>query len=368
MLGSLPVLYSAAQLDDIVAQYGPPLGFDSKGRPVDTAQDCKNRIGRAFHRAIRDGQISLGEGSHEGGRTDAAVAEDAAEVFWTNELEQMLSAIMRPSALLPVRSTLRPGQTDLVYDIETPTGQAGFVDPDGMRSLPQVGEFAEHKKHTAHWSGVGYGFGLIEAWQAAERGGPSIDQSRSVTARNALDRFNERVLLHGDAGHSIAGILSNSQSMMADLGANITSLVGDPDGALVKLQIIDHYFQRIASSYGGSISSIVAPRTDLYALQRMQYGASSEGDSAWPKFLEMIPWASQIKWVDGIETASSGSGPLWVAWSDDANELWSELTPTPMVFGPFTDGTLRTSFALLTHIGGVILRRRERMARFEFDA
>lgn len=360
-----------------VASLGKPVNMIADGSGLRVRDDfgvaeMKDRFGRIFYDGIRSGRLDRRTRTH----TDAAEASDAAENFVTNQLEQMLTALVRkppstnlmtgPSSLIPVRSTLRPGQLYVGYDIESPTGQAGFVEPDGMMDLPQVGEFAERKRHEATWAGIGYGWGLIESWTAAEMG-KSLDTSRATTARDTLQRFCERVLLFGANTHKLTGIRAHMQAMMLELDTNMEDEVATPNDALIMLQIIDHAFSRIASSYNGQITGGIAPKQDLYFLQQMRYGSAGEGGQALPGFKTMLPWLNSIEWIDGMNAASTQTGPLWVLWSDDANELWSEMDPVPTLYGPFTDGKLRTSFVLLTHIGGVIVRRRERILACHFD-
>ena len=344
------------------------------GRPISGRNDAIERMARIFSQGISTGAIQLADGNT---RRSDAIAVDAAEVFWTNTLEQMMASITRgpstttymtgPDALLPIRTTLRPGQTALVYDIETPTGNASFVEPDGMRRLPQVGEFSERKRHETTWSGVGYGFGLIEGWQAAELG-MSLDQSRAQTAQSTLQRFNEKVLLDGDIGENIPGMLANSNAWIVNLGAGFGALAPtQADEAMVLLQIMDHHFSRLAKSYGGMVTGVIAPKTDLYALQRMRYGVAGEGVAFLPLAMAAFPWLAQVVWIDGLEGRSPTGGNIWQMWSDDSNELWTELSPTPALYGPWTDG-LRTSFALISHLGGVISRRPERMVRYQFSS
>lgn len=342
------------------------------GAPITTKADAVERMARLFDSAIRDGRINVSDAT----RRDA-LAVDAAEVFYTTSLEQMLAAITRepsstglmvpgPGQLLPVRQTLRPGQTEMVYDIETPTGQAQFVEPDGMRRLSQVGEFSERKKHATDWTGIGYGFGLVEMWQAAEKGGQPLEMSRAENARNTLGRFNERLFLYGDVSHGIPGFLANSNCVVQYLGTGMGAIT-DPDDAYLRLQIMEHAFERAAASYMGSISGVIAPKTDKYAMQLLRYGSAGEGQQFMREAESAFGWLSSVRWIDGLETAASTGGALWQMWSSDDTELWSEMSPTPMLFGPFTDG-LRTSFALISHVGGVINRRPERMVRFEFAA
>jgi hypothetical protein len=370
LMGS-PAYLSAADM----AEYGPAIGFDEAGNKVDTAADLTERVARKFHTGIQSG--ALRPKGARNGRNDAAVAHDTAAEFYTNRLQQMLSAITRAPAstevmtgadpVLPQRVTLRPGQTELVWDVETPTGAAGFIEPSAMQKLPQVGEFTEQEKRSAHWAGIGYGYGLIESWQAAERGGPTLDQTRSATARATLLRFVEAVLLRGNATREIPGLLSNSNSLFFSLATKIASITS-PTDALKALQIIDHHFQTAAMSYGGSLSRMIAPRTDKYYLERMRYGTTQEGAHAWQDFIASVPWLANTRWVDGLQTWAPSGGPLWVGMSDDANELWSEVDAVPMLFGPFSSNPLRMEFALISHIGGVINRRPERLAHYAFPA
>jgi hypothetical protein len=349
------------------------------GPPIEGKNDAVERVMAHFDRAVKaghlDGELKM-MGVQPGSRMDAKI-QDAAEAFYTTNLEVVMSPIQRlpvsnllmvnapgSAQLLGVQSTLGPGQTAIVYDVESPTGQASWVDPEGVRKLTQVGEFSERKKHETAWCGIGWGWGLIESWRAAAMG-RSLNTSRQATARNYLDRFCERVLLYGDVGHKLHGLLTHPACLQATLGTSFATIT-DPDVALVQLQILDLYFRRMTQTYGGQITGVIAPRTDLYGLQRLRYDGG-EGQQALPFFLELFPWLRQVQWIDGIETASVDSGPVWIAWSDDASELWSEMEPTPMVFGPWSD-QMRTSFAYLRHIGGVICRRHERIARFKFAA
>jgi hypothetical protein len=339
------------------------------GEPITSRTDAIERMVRVYDQSM-GAPGGLPSVSHH--RRDAACI-DAAEVFYTNSLERVLETITRepsstellvpgPGQLLPVQSTLTPGEEAMTYAIETPTGQAAWVEPDGVRRLPQVGEFTEQKRHTTAWSGIGYGVGTIESWRAAAQG-RSLEASRAANGASTLRRFNERALLYGDVPNKIPGLLAQSLCFLHGLGTGFGALT-DPDDAYVRLQIMDHMFKRMASSYRGTISQMIAPTTDLYALQRLRY---DDGGLFLAEAMQTIEWLRRVRWVDGLEAAGSTGGAVWQGWSDDSNELWTELSPAPMLFGPFTDG-LRTSWALLTHVGGVICRRRERMARFEFAA
>jgi hypothetical protein len=358
-----------------MAEYGTAIGFDEHGDKIDTQDDLVDRVARKFHTGIQMGALR----SHvdRRGRNDAAVAHDTAAEFYTNRLQQMLTTITRaPSStsvmtgsdpVLPQRVTLRAGQTDLLWETETPTGAAGFIEPSAMQKLPQVGEFVEQEKRSASWCGIGYGWGLVESWQAAERGGPSLDQSRATTARATLLRFIEAVLLRGNATREIPGLLSNNNALYTALATKIASITS-PTDALKILQIINHHFQTAAASYGGSLSRMIAPLTDRYYLERMRYGAAQEGALAWDDFTKACPWLMSTRWIDGLQTWAPTGGSLWVGMSDDDNELWSEVDAVPMLFGPFSVNPLRMEFALISHIGGVINRRPERLAHYAFPA
>jgi hypothetical protein len=345
--------------------------------PTDDAikQDSLERLDRLFYRGLQMGDLRLGAGSQIKGRTDAKRAQDAAEVFWTSELEALLAPIMRrpkttgymvgPDAILPIRSTIRPGQLAAVYDIFTTTGQAAWVEPNGMRKLPQVGEFSERKRHSTGFAGIGYGVGLVEMWQAAERNQP-LESMRRMTAEGDLMRFAERTLLYGDVGHDAMGWLRNSQAYHFELGANFTSLADDPDGAQVQLQKMEKIFKIIGETYAADapITNVLAPRDDRRAFERMRWANDTP---AWPGFVQMHPWLGQVRWAEHIETSGGLGGSQWVLASDDPSELWSDMG-TPMLFGPWQDGNtgLRRSWAMLLQITGVILRRRERVVRFSF--
>lgn len=382
--------YSAAD----VAMFGVPWGYTEDNYnpgnwvqlPNDEAikADSIDRLDRMFRGALATGAISPSRASTLRGRTDSARAMDAAEVFWTNNLEVVLPTIMRlpktsgvmtgPDAMLPVKSTLRPGQLAGVYDIESTTGQAAWVEPDGARKLPQVGEFSERHKYTSGFVGIGYGIGIVEMWQAAERGQP-LEAMRRMSAEAAIQRFVERTRLYGDAGHEALGVLANSHFYHQLLASNFTSLVTDPDAAQVRLQIMEKLFKVIGETYStdAPISGVIAPKDDLRALQRMRW---TDGQATLPDFYEMYPWLRPVeqggamKWVEHIQASGPGGGNQWVFWSDDPNELWCEGSPTPMLFGPWTDSNtgLRQSWAILVQEGGVIVRRRERGVRFEFAA
>lgn len=370
-----------------LAEFGVPWGYTTDATQpgewikIDSDEELRDnsldRLGRFFHRGLQDGRVSVTpRGKFDtAGQTHTRAADAAAEVFWTNALEQTLSSIVRAPkstnlmvgnpSILPKQSTLRPGQIAGVYDVETTTGQAAWVEPDGARKLPQVGEASERKRYSAGWCGVGYGVGLVEMWQAAELGRP-VEQMRRNTAMSALDRFCERVLLYGDAGHQMNGLLGNSQAYQVSLGGNMLSLIADPTGALLKLQIIEKTFNTIAETYGGRITGGIAPMDDLRVIQRMRW---SNGDAVWPDFLAMLPWLGLIQWVEHIEEGPDSTGPAWTLLCEDANELWSEIMPAPMLFGPWTDSNtaLRTSWGLIRQLAGVISRRRERQARFQFN-
>ena len=340
--------------------------------------DSLGRLAREFHGALTRCEITVDAKSNLAGRTDAARADSAAEVFWTNTLEQTLTSIVRqpktsgvmtgPDAVLPIRATLRPGQIAGVYDVETTTGQAAFVEPDGARKLPMVGEFAERKRYQSHWFGIGYGVGMVEMWRAAEMGKP-LEQMRRMTAESALQRFAERALLYGDAGHELIGLLQNTQAHRVSLASNFTSLVADPDAAQVRLQIMEKAFKVIGETYSpdAQITGVVAPMDDLRALQRMRW---SNDTPALPDFRAMHPWLNNVRWIEHIQASGPNGGNQWVLWSDDANELWAGLNPTPMLFGPWQDSNtgMRQAWGMIQQIEGVINRRRERMAVFEFAA
>jgi len=373
---------------DDLAQMGVPWGYkrddDHPGCFValDTDAEIKAdsiaRLDRMFRAALTLGQISHDSRSRLRGRTDAARAMDAAEVFWTNQLEQLLSSIIRepktsgvmtgPDAVLPIRATLRPGQIAGVYDVESTTGQAVFVEPDGAQRLPMVGEWCERKRYESRWIGIGWGMGMVEMWRAAEMGKP-LEQIRRMTAEAALQRFAERLLLYGDAGHELMGLLRNTQCPRISLAGNFTSLVADPDAAQVRLQIMEKAFKTLGENYStdAQITGVVAPMDDLRALQRMRW---TNDTPALPDFLRMHPWLANVRWVEHIQGAGPNGGNEWTMWSDDPNELWAGLNPTPMLFGPWQDSNsgMRQAWGMIQQIEGVILRRRERMAAFEFAA
>lgn len=349
--------------------------FEALGEPISSSQDASERVysllGRAAHsgRLTVDGKVIRGD----------SFAADSAEIFLTSPIEAMLTAITREpqgtmymvpgaSQLLPIKETVAPGQETIAYEVETPTGQAAFVAPDGMRRLPQVGEFSEKKSHRTDWIGMGYGYGLIEMWRAAQKGGTPIDVSRAVNARNRLNHMAERINLYGDVGHELGGLIRNGQCVTKYLGSDIEAQT-DPDEVWKRLQIMEHTFKRAAQSYSGQPDLIVAPNRDRYQMQRLRYGTGSEGPMLWAEALTAFPWLANVVWIDGLETAASNGGALWIFVSKDDTEIWTEMSPSPMLFGPFEDaGGLRVSFSLINHIGGVVNRRPERMVRFEFAA
>ncbi len=376
--------YSAAD----VAKFGTPWGYaedpHNDGCWTKLANDDAikansiERLDREFRGALARCEVSHSARSTLRGRNDSARAMDAAEVFWTNNLEVVLPTIMRlpktsgvmtgPDAMLPIRSTLRPGQLAGVYDIESTTGQAAWVEPDGAQRLPQVGEFSERHRYTSGFVGIGYGIGLVEMWQAAERGQP-LEAMRRMTAEAAIQRFVERTRLYGDPGHEALGVLANSHFYYQALASNFTALVADPDAAMVRLQIMEKLFKVIGESYSpdAPITGVIAPKDDHRALQRMRW---TDGQAVLPDFYEMFPWLRDVRWVEHIQASGPNGGNQWIFWSDDASELWAEGNATPMLFGPWQDSNtgLRQSWAILAQEGGVIVRRRERGVRFEFAA
>lgn len=372
-----------------VAQFGVPWGYTEDayhpgcwvaldGDPAIKA-DSLERLDRMFKGGLATGQIVPSKlQTRLKGRNDAARAMDAAEVFWTNNLEVVLPSIMRapktsglmtgPNAMLPIKSTLRPGQLAGVYDIESTTGQAAWVEPDGARRLPQVGEFSERHKYGSGFIGIGFGIGLVEMWQAAERGQP-LEAMRKLTAEGAIQRFSERTRIYGDAGHEALGILANSHFYHELLASNFTALVSDPDAAQVRLQIMSKLFKIIGESYSidAPIDGVIAPMDDRRALERMRW---TDGQAVFKDFVTMYPWLGNVQWVEHIQASGEGGGNQWIFWSDDPSELWCEGSTSPMLFGPWQDSNtgLRQSWALLQQEGGVIVRRRERGVRFEFAA
>lgn len=341
------------------------------GTPITCRADAVEAMIRVFDRGMKDGHIIVPSGRHD------ALAIDAAQTFFATNLQRVLESITRepsstnlmvpgPGQLLPVMQTLDPGDTEVVWDIETPTGEASFVAPDGMRRLQQVGEFSERARHRAAWSGIGWGHGVVELWQSAKRGGRSVMETRSDAAHGTLRRFNERVLLYGDLSHELQGLLSMQRCVVANLGTGFGAIT-DPDDAYLRLQIIQSVFKRAAESFGGQLDQVIAPETDMFAMQRLRYGADGEGAQFFNEAKEGFGWLNTVRWIDGLERAASTGGSMWLGWANDPGELWTELTPAPMLFGPWTDG-LRTSFGLLTHIGGVVNRRPERVVRLELAA
>lgn len=336
-------------------------------------QDSLERLDRMFLGGLRTGVLSPGTRSRLRGRHDSAMSQDAAEVFWTNSLEQLLPSIMRlpktstvmtgPDAMLPVKSTLRPGQLAGVYDIESTTGQAAHVEPDGARKLPTVGEFSERHKYTAGFIGIAYNVGLIEMWRAAEMGKP-LESMREMTADAALQRFAERILLYGDAGHEYLGVLQNSHAYYVALDKKFSTCTVEEAQTL--LQIMEKAFKVIGENYSADapITGIIAPADDRRYLEKLRWDNDT---AAYGDFKTLHPWLNAVRWVEHIEASGHNSGSQWVFWSDDANELWSELNATPMLFGPWTDSVtgMRRSWAKIQQIGGVISRRRERMVRYE---
>lgn len=363
-----------------VDPYGAPCWAEIEGDDAIKA-DSLDRLERLFLGALRSGDIGRSDmgrfdSKHQGVRLDAAyptIARDASEVFWTNSLEQVLASIVRqpktsnvmtgPTAMLPVMATLRPGQLAGVYDVESTTGQAAHVEPDGARKLPVVGEWSERMRYTSGFIGIGYNIGLAEMWRAAEMGKP-LEQMRRMTAESALQRFSERILLYGDAGHEYLGILQNSHAYLQGLDKKFSTATVEE--AQILLQIMEKCFKVIGESYAADapITGVIAPKEDLRYLQRLRWDNDT---AALPDFMEMHSWLKNVRWIEHIEGSGPNSGSQWVFWSDDPNELWSELNPVPMLFGPWQDSNtgLRKSWAMLQQIGGVINRRRERVVKFE---
>jgi hypothetical protein len=352
--------------------------IDAWGDPISGPDDLRDRMSRAYALQLRDGTSGFSDRHGDAipaSRHDSAAA-DAGEDFLRSMGAKLLSAINRkpsstaltlpgPEAVVPVRQELDRGDTHLTWEVETPTGRAAFVDPKGVQKLPQVGEFVEVLERRSDWTGVGWGAGLTELWQAQARN-RDIMSSRGTSARDILGRFNEKIGLEGNLSRQIPGLKSNGEGYRQILGTGFAAITV-ADDALRLLQIINEIFMRLADSYGGTITTVVAPQNDLYALQRLRW---PNGDAALPDYMVMFPWLRDVRWINGMDTAASTGGAMWIVMSDDANELWNELSPAPMLFGPFQESAsgLRTSWAAITHIAGIVLRRRERLARFEFAA
>lgn len=358
-----------------------PLGtagiYDTKavaalGEPISGPADMQERMTLAMDRGISNGQITLERGQR---RSDALVV-DAAENFMTFTGQKLLAALVKepsttelmmpgPNQVVPVRQTLERGDIEIAYEVVRPTGTAGFVDPMGMQRLTQVGEYSELLRHRSDWTGCGYGWGMVELWQKSTNG-RSLTTERPRTAQKTLRNFNERLGLNGDSTREIPGLLVNTQGYQHLMGPGFQTIT-DPDAGWRQLQIIDHSFSRAAQSFGGALTHVIAPKLDQYQLQRLRYGANGEGTQMLSEAMATLPWLRNIRWVDGLSDKSAQGGALWVGWSQDADELWHEVGAAPMMFGPFTDGGgLRTGFVLLTHVGGLINRRFERMARWNF--
>ncbi len=141
-------------------------------------------------------------------------------------------------------------------------------------------------------------------------------------------------------------------------------LIGDV--AKLVLQIMEKIFGVVGETYGGTITGGIAPKDDLRAFQRMRW---SNDTPVWPDFLDMMPWLRNVQFVEHIESSPDGGGPAWTLFCEDPNELWSEMG-APMLFGPWTDSNtgLRQSWGLIIQLAGVVLRRRERVHRFQFAA
>jgi hypothetical protein len=348
------------------------------GPSIESHDDLQAAMSRHFRAALASGAVRVDSSDR---RSDDIIAGDAGENFMTFAGEKMLAEIIRepqtttlmtpgPGQVLPIRQELARGDIRLSWEMVTPTGSGSFVDAMGLQRVPDVGEFTEKLSTGAAWTGVGYGWGMTELWMAQARA-RNIPTSRATNARSTLQRFNERLGLHGDLTHEIPGLFTQNQGYQVSMGDSFTTLAGagpDVDGALLTLQAMDHYFSRLSMSYGGGPpTTVLAPKQDAYAFQRLRYGTNGEGDPLLETVAQTMPWTRNIRWIDGLERAGTSGGPLWLMWADDPGEFWNELGATPMLFGPFVDGGgLRTRFVLLTHVGGPVLRRRERFAAYSF--
>jgi len=362
-------------LDEVCLELGVSEGL-LKSRRLDISKAPAAAIASL---AREFGRIDARHRENDSQRKDSKQLHDAAAEFLAGPLAEMLAPVEMPSlenflfvpgragpngTLLPVQQRVPLGKNSLYYDSIAHSHEARWIGAGGTSRLKKGGEDEDRRTQPVAFYGARFGYDQFDLWRGTHLS-RNIPDERQRSARQGMDEFSEHVGGEGSTEQLIPGFLNHNNAVTIDLVKSF----GDPtltsDEMWEQLSIVDLMWGRMNPNRG--VSGVMMPKLHRLNMIKIFHGTNKEGVNAWKWAQEAYPWLANIVEDDRMETASESGGPMWQLWSADADQLYRETSPTPMVFGPF-ETELSTDFILINQDGGVVCKDPRRIFRLNQPA
>jgi hypothetical protein len=139
--------------------------------------------------------------------------DEGESVFFARQLEHIIAqefdieyAELRARAVIPITQEADPADQTVTYREYDRSGLAKLI-TDYSQDLPRVDITGKEVTAKVRTLGASYGYNIDEV-NASNKTGRDLEGRRAETAREAILRQENYILLYGDAAHGLAGFLN----------------------------------------------------------------------------------------------------------------------------------------------------------------
>lgn len=257
---------------------------------------------------------------------------------------------LRAKELIPIDNDISPGATEWGYDEMDHRGQAKFF---GGRAtdIPRIGTARQRHTFPVSMFWLAYDWTVVEILNARQAG-RNLPEAKAAAVRREMAVFENTVLLMGDAGQNIPGLLNNPAVPLVTVpngnwlgGANSTQVAQDVAA------IVDRPW--LGTLRAHRPNTMAFPPSLFRALETM---AMANTATTVLEFLRRTnPAITAWELLDELETAGTNGGRRILAYQRDP-DLVTGVVPQPYTELPPQTTGIEVLVPAWQSIGGAVFR------------
>lgn len=262
--------------------------------------------------------------------------DEGESIFFARQLEHIIATEfdieypeLRARQVIPITMEADPADQTITYREYDRSGIAKLIG-DYSEDLPRVDITGKEITSKIRAIGASYGYNIDEI-AASAKTGRDLEGRRAETAREAILRKENAVLLFGDATHGLVGFLNFANitvaSIQADgVGASKAWSTKTPDQCLRDLNQVVNSIPELTFGIEQP-DTMLLPRAAYHTIATKRIGRDSNA-TVLSFFLGTNPYiknASQVEVLNELNTAGSGSVTRGMVYRRDPLKVRGEI-------------------------------------------
>lgn len=291
---------------------------------------------------------------------------DAGEsLFFERQLEAIEARLyekkyreLKYRSLIPVSNRDGPGAQTITYYFYTKIGVAKII-ANPSDDLPRADVYATRHTQKVYILGNSFGYSTADLRAAAQAGTP-LETFKVDASRRAIRELENDIAWHGDADHSIIGLLAhpNIPTVQAPLnggGASRLWANKTPDEILADIGTLTTGV-RDTTNGTHEANTLILPITQYNILANR--ARTSQSDTTILKFIRDPDngyGLDRVEWVSDLKGAGTGGSDLAMVYERDPEVLEYRI-PMEMITHPPQMRNLEFVVPVEAENGGIVVR------------